>query len=58
MQPTNDLDLATLRVLEAAFTDFAGTLMIVSHDRWFESGYTACATRRDDPRGRHAHFPL
>jgi ATP-binding cassette ChvD family protein len=34
-EPTNDLDLATLRVLEDAFSDFAGTLMIVSHDRWF-----------------------
>ena len=34
-EPTNDLDLSTLRVLEDAFTDFAGTLMIVSHDRWF-----------------------
>jgi sulfate-transporting ATPase len=34
-EPTNDLDLQTLRVLEDAFSDFAGTLMIVSHDRWF-----------------------
>jgi len=34
-EPTNDLDLSTLRVLEDAFTDFASTLMIVSHDRWF-----------------------
>jgi len=34
-EPTNDLDLGTLRVLEDAFTDFAGTLLIVSHDRWF-----------------------
>jgi sulfate-transporting ATPase len=34
-EPTNDLDLATLRVLEDAMSDFAGTMMIVSHDRWF-----------------------
>jgi energy-dependent translational throttle protein EttA len=34
-EPTNDLDLSTLRVLEDAFSDFAGTLLIVSHDRWF-----------------------
>ncbi|MCG3135540.1 MAG: Energy-dependent translational throttle protein EttA [Planctomycetes bacterium] len=34
-EPTNDLDLATLRVLEDAMTSFAGTMLVVSHDRWF-----------------------
>ena len=34
-EPTNDLDLPTLRVLEEALLDFAGCSLIVSHDRWF-----------------------
>jgi ATP-binding cassette ChvD family protein len=34
-EPTNDLDLGTLRVLEDALSSFAGTVMVVSHDRWF-----------------------
>jgi len=34
-EPTNDLDVATLGALEAMILDFAGTALIVSHDRWF-----------------------
>jgi ATP-binding cassette subfamily F protein uup len=34
-EPTNDLDLLTLGVLETALCDFAGCALIVSHDRWF-----------------------
>ncbi|MCS1411592.1 MAG: Energy-dependent translational throttle protein EttA [Verrucomicrobia subdivision 3 bacterium] len=34
-EPTNDLDLATLRVLEEALVDFPGIIMAVSHDRYF-----------------------
>ena len=34
-EPTNDLDVNTLRALEDALGDFAGTAVIVSHDRWF-----------------------
>jgi ATP-binding cassette subfamily F protein uup len=34
-EPTNDLDLATLRVLEEALTGFGGTVLAVSHDRYF-----------------------
>lgn len=34
-EPTNDLDLATLNVLEDFLIDFKGTLIIVSHDRYF-----------------------
>ncbi|MBK8978321.1 MAG: ABC-F family ATP-binding cassette domain-containing protein [Planctomycetes bacterium] len=34
-EPTNDLDLATLRVLEEALCAFPGTVICVSHDRWF-----------------------
>ena len=34
-EPTNDLDVNTLRALEDALTAFAGCAIIVSHDRWF-----------------------
>ncbi|MHB9138569.1 MAG: ATP-binding cassette domain-containing protein, partial [Victivallaceae bacterium] len=34
-EPTNDLDLATLRLLEEALLDYAGCVLIVSHDRYF-----------------------
>ena len=34
-EPTNNLDIETLQVLEEYLTDFRGCLIIVSHDRWF-----------------------
>jgi ATP-binding cassette ChvD family protein len=34
-EPTNDLDVDTLRALEEALLEFAGCVMIISHDRWF-----------------------
>ena len=34
-EPTNDLDVDTLRSLEAALDDFAGCALVISHDRWF-----------------------
>jgi len=34
-EPTNDLDVDTLRALEDALTEFGGCLVVVSHDRWF-----------------------
>lgn len=34
-EPTNDLDLDTLRVLEEALEEFAGCAVVISHDRWF-----------------------
>ncbi len=34
-EPTNDLDVATLRSLEEGLQDFGGCVMVVSHDRWF-----------------------
>jgi ATP-binding cassette ChvD family protein len=34
-EPTNDLDVDTLRTLEEAVLDFAGCVVVVSHDRWF-----------------------
>ncbi len=34
-EPTNDLDVDTLRALEEALTEFAGCAVIITHDRWF-----------------------
>jgi ATP-binding cassette ChvD family protein len=34
-EPTNDLDVETLRALEEAILSFAGTALVISHDRWF-----------------------
>ena len=34
-EPTNDLDVATLRALEEALLNFPGTVLVISHDRWF-----------------------
>ena len=34
-EPTNDLDIDTLRALEEALSEFAGCILITSHDRWF-----------------------
>lgn len=34
-EPTNDLDVETLRALEGAIETFPGSVMIISHDRWF-----------------------
>ena len=33
-EPTNDLDIQTLQVLEEYLQDFAGCVIVVSHDRW------------------------
>ncbi len=34
-EPTNDLDVDTLRALEQALENFAGSVVVISHDRWF-----------------------
>ena len=34
-EPTNDLDVETLRALEQALLDFPGCVFVISHDRWF-----------------------
>ena len=34
-EPSNDLDIDTLRALEDAILDFAGCVLVISHDRWF-----------------------
>nr|HMQ22641.1 ATP-binding cassette domain-containing protein [Planctomycetota bacterium] len=48
-EPTNDLDLTTLRVLEEALCAFEGSALIVSHDRWFlDRVATRCVYIGDD----------
>ena len=34
-EPSNDLDVNTLRALEDAVSDFVGCVLVISHDRWF-----------------------
>ncbi len=34
-EPTNDLDVNTMRALEDGLANFAGTVLVISHDRWF-----------------------
>jgi ATPase subunit of ABC transporter with duplicated ATPase domains len=34
-EPTNDLDVNTMRALEEALENFAGCVVVISHDRWF-----------------------
>jgi ATPase subunit of ABC transporter with duplicated ATPase domains len=34
-EPTNDLDVNTMRALEEALENFAGCAIVISHDRWF-----------------------
>jgi ATP-binding cassette subfamily F protein 3 len=34
-EPTNNLDIASAEVLEAALADFVGTMLVISHDRYF-----------------------
>jgi ATPase subunit of ABC transporter with duplicated ATPase domains len=34
-EPTNDLDVDTLRALEEALLEFAGCAVVITHDRWF-----------------------
>ena len=34
-EPTNDIDVNTLRALEEALENFAGCILVISHDRWF-----------------------
>ena len=34
-EPTNDIDVNTLRALEEAIDNFAGCVLVISHDRWF-----------------------
>jgi ATPase subunit of ABC transporter with duplicated ATPase domains len=48
-EPSNDLDVETLRALEEALLEFAGSVMVISHDRWFSrphrNAYPRCRGR-------------
>ncbi|MHC4959231.1 MAG: ABC-F family ATP-binding cassette domain-containing protein [Planctomycetota bacterium] len=51
-EPTNDLDLSTLRALEEALVAFPGTVLVVSHDRWFLDRVATRVLHVDDGKVR------
>ena len=56
-EPTNDLDLATLDVLEETLTNFDGAVLLVSHDRYFlDRTTTSLLAFSDRPGGRVTHL--
>jgi len=54
-EPTNDLDLQTLRVLEEALCAFEGTVLVVSHDRWFLDRVATKVVYLDEGGGIRLH---
>ena len=54
-EPTNDLDLATLRALEEALLAFPGAAVIVSHDRWFLDRVATRVLHLDGEGGTRLH---
>ena len=51
-EPTNDLDLQTLQALESALVEFAGSCIVVTHDRYFlDKIATAILVLEPGPRG-------
>jgi ATP-binding cassette ChvD family protein len=64
-EPTNDLDVNTLRALEEAIEKYAGCVLIISHDRWFldrvatwfDGNYTEYEERRKELLGVEADQP-
>ncbi|MFN0009364.1 MAG: ABC-F family ATP-binding cassette domain-containing protein [Planctomycetota bacterium] len=55
-EPTNDLDLATLRALEEALNAFPGAVVVVSHDRWFLDRVATRILYLDGKGGARVHF--
>jgi ATP-binding cassette subfamily F protein uup len=55
-EPTNDLDIMTLNVLEDYLSDFGGTILIVSHDRYF-TDKVADTLFVFEGNGEISHFP-
>ena len=59
-EPTNDLDVATMRVLEQGLIDFAGCAMVISHDRFFldrTPRTCSCSRAAARPDGSRATSP-
>ncbi len=54
-EPTNDLDLATLRALEEALVAFKGVVVVVSHDRWFLDRVATHVLHLDGHGGARLH---
>jgi ABC-type glutathione transport system ATPase component len=54
-EPTNDLDLSTLRALEEALLAFPGAVLVVSHDRWFLDRVATKILYLDGKGGARAH---
>ena len=54
-EPTNDLDLSTLRALEEALVAFRGTVIVVSHDRWFLDRVATLILYLDGQGGARVH---
>ncbi len=48
-EPSNDLDVETLRALEEAMLDFAGAAIVISHDRWFLDRVATHILAYEDP---------
>jgi len=59
-EPTNDLDLATLEVLEDCLSSFPGAVLLVTHDRWFLDQVTSkiLAFSKDSDSGRPTVTPF
>ena len=47
-EPSNDLDVETLRALEEALLEFAGSVLVISHDRWFLDRIATHILARED----------
>jgi len=54
-EPTNDLDIETLELLEALLDDYTGTILVVSHDRSFLNNVVTC-TLAIEPGGEVREF--